>query len=58
MVFFDHLKHKQKKFKFAWQHIGTQGSLWVKINFDPTFRWRGLDKIIVHIVYNYSFQRP
>jgi len=52
MVFFGHPKHKQKNLKFAWQHFGTQSSLWVKLNFDSTIRWKGLDKIIAHIVCN------
>jgi len=52
MVSFDYFKHKQKKLKFSWQPFGTQGLLWVKMNFDPTIRWRGLDKINAHIIYN------
>jgi len=27
----------------------------IKINFDPMVKWRGLDKINVHIVYNLQF---
>jgi len=52
MIFFDYFKHKQKNLKFAWQHFGTQSSLWSKINLDPIVRWRGLDKINVHTIYN------
>ncbi len=52
MVFFGYPKHKQKTLKFAWKHFGIQSSFWVKMNFDPMVRWRGLDKINVHIVYN------
>jgi hypothetical protein len=52
MVSFGYPKHKQEISKFAWQHFGIQSLFWVKINFDPTIRWRGLDKINVHIVYN------
>jgi len=52
MVSFGYPNRKQKTLKFAWQHFGTQSSLWVKINFDPTIRWKGLDKINVHKVYN------
>jgi hypothetical protein len=52
MVFFSYPKRKQKALKFAWQHFGTQSSPWVKINLDPMVKWRGLDKINVHIVYN------
>jgi hypothetical protein len=52
MVFFGYPKHKQKALKFAWQHFGTQSSLLIEINFNPMVKWRGLDKINVHIVYN------
>jgi hypothetical protein len=52
MVFFGYPKHKLKTLKFAWQPFGTQSLLWVKINFDPMVKWKGLDKINVHIVYN------
>jgi hypothetical protein len=52
MVSFDYLKHKPKKLKFVWQPFGTQGLLWSKMNFDPTVRWRRLDKINVHIICN------
>jgi len=52
MVSFGYPKHKQKTFKFAWQPFGTQSLLWIKINFDPTIRWRGLDQINVHTIYN------
>jgi hypothetical protein len=50
------IKHKQKTLEFAWQCLGTQISLWVKINCDPMVRWRGLDKINVlwkNITYNF-----
>jgi hypothetical protein len=52
MVFFGYHKHKQKTKKSAWQHFGTQSSLWVKINLDPMIIWRKLDKINVHTTYN------
>jgi hypothetical protein len=52
MVFFGYPKHKQKSLKLAWQHFGTQSLLWVKINFDPTVKRKGLDKINVHTIYN------
>jgi hypothetical protein len=52
MIFFDYLKQKQKTLKFAWQHFGIQSLLWIKINFDPMVRWRGLNKINVHTIYN------
>jgi hypothetical protein len=52
MVFFGYPKHKQKTKKFAWQHFGIQSLFWMKINLDLRVRWRGLDKINVHIVYN------
>jgi hypothetical protein len=51
MASFGQPKHKQKSLKFA-QHFGTQSSFWVKINLNPIIRWRGLNKINVHIVYN------
>jgi hypothetical protein len=50
--FFGYFERKQKTLKFTWQHFGTQNLFWLKINLDPTIRWRGLDKINVHIVYN------
>jgi hypothetical protein len=40
---------------YVWQHFETQSSLWIKINFDPKFKWRGLDKINVHKVLTYNF---
>ncbi len=52
MVSFDYPKHKQKTLKFAWQPFGTQNLLWNKINFDATVKWRRLDKINVHTIYN------
>ncbi len=52
MVSFHYSKNKQKSLKFAWQQFGTQSSLWVEINFDSMVRWKELDKINVHIVYN------
>ncbi len=55
MTFFSYLKHKQKTLEFAWQHFGTQSSLWVKINFDPMVRWRGWNKIKVYRIYNLHF---
>jgi hypothetical protein len=51
MASFGYLKHKLKTLVFA-QHFLTQNSFWVKIQFDPTVRWGGLDKINVHIIYN------
>jgi len=50
MVSFIYHKHKQKT--LAWQPFGTQSLFWIKINFDLTVRWRGLDKINVHTIYN------
>jgi len=55
MVSFGYPKHKQKNLKSAWQPFGIQSLFWVKINLDPTIRWRGLDKINVHMVYNLQF---
>jgi hypothetical protein len=52
MVFFGYPKHKQKTKKIAWQHFGIQSSLWIKINLDPMVKWRGLDNINVHTIYN------
>ncbi len=43
----------RKNLKNSWQPFGIQSLLWVKIiNFDPMVRWRGLDQINVHIIYN------
>jgi hypothetical protein len=52
MISFDYLKHKQKNLEFAWQHFEIQNSFWIKINFDTMVRWKGLDKINVHEIYN------
>jgi hypothetical protein len=48
MASFSYLKHKQKNLEFAQQHFGIQSLFWIKINFDPTVRWKGLDTINVH----------
>jgi hypothetical protein len=55
MIFFSYHKQKQKIKKIAWQHFATQSSFWVKINLDPMVRWRELNKVNVHIVYNLQF---
>jgi hypothetical protein len=49
MASFGYPKHKQKNLEFT-QHFGTQSSLWIKIDIDPTFIWGGLDKINVYKV--------
>jgi hypothetical protein len=56
MISFSYLKHNKFFEKIPWQHFGTQSSLWVKFNFDPMVRWRGFDKINVHIIYLIKFQ--
>jgi hypothetical protein len=38
MASFGYAKQKQKTWKFAQQHFGSQSSFWVKINFDPIVR--------------------
>jgi hypothetical protein len=55
MVFFGYHKHKQKTKTFAWQHFGTQSSLWVKINLDPKIRWKELDKLMYIQYITYKF---
>jgi hypothetical protein len=55
MASFGYPKHKFKKLEFAQQHFWTQSSFWVKINFHPMVRWRGLGKINVHKIYNVYF---
>jgi hypothetical protein len=55
MTTFGYPKHRQKTLKFAQQHFGSQNSLWIKINFDKMVRWRGLDKINAHKIYNLQF---
>jgi hypothetical protein len=55
MTSFNYPKHKQKTLEFAWQHFGIQSSFWIKINFDSMVRWKGLDKINVHKIYNLLF---
>jgi hypothetical protein len=49
------IKIKIKNLEFIWQYFGNQSSFWVKVNFDPITRWRGLDKINVHKIYNLHF---
>jgi hypothetical protein len=41
----------KKTLEFA-QHFGIQSSFWVRINVDPMVRWKGLNKINVHKIYN------
>jgi hypothetical protein len=50
-----HPKRKQKTLKFAKQYFKTQSSFWVKINFDSTTKWRALNRINIHSVYNSQF---
>jgi hypothetical protein len=52
MASFGYLKLKQKNLEFSWQHFRIQSSLWVKINLDRIVRWKGLEKIDAHTVYN------
>jgi hypothetical protein len=52
MICFGYHKHKQQTIKFAQQHFRIQSSFWIKINLDPTVRWRGLNKINVYTIYN------
>ncbi len=56
MALFSNFKHKQKKLKDAWQHYGTQNSIWIKSNLHPMVRWKDLDKsmYIQCITYNFS----
>lgn len=56
MALFSNFKHKQKKLKDAWQHYGTQNSIWIKFNLHPMVRWKELDKsmYIQCITYNFS----
>jgi hypothetical protein len=46
---------RQKTLKCAWQDFGTQSSFWIKVKLDPIVRWKGLDEINVHKIYNYIF---
>jgi hypothetical protein len=55
MTSFGYPKHKQKALEFAWQHFGTQNSFWIKVTIDPIIKWKGLDKINVHRLYNLHF---
>jgi hypothetical protein len=52
MTSFGYPKHKQTTLEFAQQHFLIQNSFWIKINFDLMIKWRGLDKINVHRIYN------
>jgi hypothetical protein len=51
MASFNNPIDKQKTLECA-QHFGTQISLQIKINFDLMVRWKGLNKINVHYIYN------
>jgi hypothetical protein len=53
MAFIGKPKHKKKKkLECTWQHFGVQNSFWMKVKLDSMVRWRKLDKINVHKVYN------
>jgi hypothetical protein len=52
MAFLENPKHKKIALECAWQDFGTQSSFWIKVKLDPMVRWRDLDKINVHKVYN------
>jgi hypothetical protein len=43
---------RRRKLECAWQHFGSQSSFWIKVKLDPMVRWRELDKINVHKIYN------
>jgi hypothetical protein len=51
MASFGSPKHKQKTLEFT-QPFGAQSSLWVRIYLDPMVKWRGLNKINIHKIYN------
>ncbi len=57
MTSFDYLNINKKIKNKKWRDkiLKLKGSFWVKINLDPMVRWRGLDKINVHRVYNLHF---
>jgi len=55
MVSFGYPKHTQKTLNFTWQPFGIQSLLWIKIDFDPTVKWRRLNKINVHTIYDLHF---
>jgi hypothetical protein len=55
MASFGYSKHKKKNLEFANNIFEFKVYFWVKIHFDPIVRWRGLDKINVHIIYNLQF---
>jgi hypothetical protein len=52
MASFGYAKHNLKTLELAQQHFWIQSSFWIKYYFDPMVRWKGLNKINVHIVYN------
>jgi hypothetical protein len=52
MTFFGNLNIRKIILECTWQHFGTQSSFWIKVKLDPMVRWRELDKINVHKVYN------
>jgi hypothetical protein len=52
MASFGNPKHKKKNFRMCITTFETQHSFWIKDKFDLMVRWKGLDKINVHKVYN------
>jgi hypothetical protein len=46
------LNIKKIALECAWQDFGIQSSFWIKVKLDPMVRWKDLDKINVHKVYN------
>jgi hypothetical protein len=55
IAFFGNPKHKEKNWGCAWQDFGIQNSFWIKVKLDPMIRWKRLDQINMHNVYNIHF---
>ncbi len=46
------LNIRKRTLECTWEHFETQSSFWIKVELDLMVRWRKLDKINVHKVYN------
>jgi hypothetical protein len=50
--FLETLNIRKTILECAWENFGTRSSFWIKVKFDPMVRWKDLDQINVHKIYN------
>jgi hypothetical protein len=55
MAFFNKKTLNNATLKWAWEHLEPQCSLWVKVNFDPTNKWKELNKMNIHKINLHFF---